>query len=603
MIHLDFSPVWQHVGYDVLTALALLIPFFMAWRLGVRRGLSSGTWLTALAVIFGLMLAGARMGAFSTAEWRALLYSGNWHSTASKTALVGAFLALFGFFLLRRLWHLPAVAADILVLIMPVAAVIARTGCLIAGCCYGTATDLPWGVAYGPAASAWQHQESCGIISPDAGASLPIHPAPAYLIAANVLIFGILWRWRNRFKPGQLAYLGLILIALGRFGTEFFRDAASNPGLTGQWIAGMKTAQWVSLLAAVVTAALWRWRSTVPQRTGAITMKAQAPQTLALWLLPMALLLWMFRLRLDSVETIAFMGMLIPAAGTVFYAAWSQQMRRQHRWVTTALLSAVLGVQLLVPVDTLSPVTDTVGLPTGAVNIFSKPGMEWQEFSGGYSFSRFQDYDATVTGSGCDKQTTVHRDRVAQAQMGALEYSRHSQTGYNHTSWSIRAANGYAKTLSGFPNERGYFYTLGGNTEFDGKWFGGKVGLTLAPIQARTLLGKNDRSHPAVLTTAMRIGLRHRYSFDVAFRERHQFSYYRFPDVSIGLINWGFNDPTGQTWLRIGVGSISSEVNLAWFGAVRFPVYDKKWYVEYGYYQNNMGHINHSLGLRYSLMK
>lgn len=127
---------------------------------------------------------------------------------------------------------------DLYALFLPLALALQRFGCLSAGCCYGTPTDSILGIRYlahGP----W------------------VHPVPAYLIVGYVATWGILFAVRKRIAaPGALAMLGLALLSIVRFGTEFFRDTNSNQILAAT-IFGLKQLQWVSLLMALVFAGIF----------------------------------------------------------------------------------------------------------------------------------------------------------------------------------------------------------------------------------------------------------------------------------------------------------------------------------------------------------
>ena len=86
-----------------------------------------------------------------------------------------------------------------------------RIGCFFAGCCYGTPTDLPWGVTF-------THPNSLARL----GVSL--HPTQLYASLQAMVMFIILVRC-GRFKraDGQIVFLYILLYALGRLITENFR--------------------------------------------------------------------------------------------------------------------------------------------------------------------------------------------------------------------------------------------------------------------------------------------------------------------------------------------------------------------------------------------
>lgn len=96
---------------------------------------------------------------------------------------------------------------------------IGRVGCQLSGDGdYGKAWDGPWAMAY-----------------PDATVptDTPVHPTPIYetLVMGTVAI--VLWRLRDRFRPGILFALYLIAAGLERFLIEFLRrNEAVALGLT-----------------------------------------------------------------------------------------------------------------------------------------------------------------------------------------------------------------------------------------------------------------------------------------------------------------------------------------------------------------------------------
>ena len=599
MFHLDFSSVQTHVGYHFLMTLALIVPFLIAWRRGQRQGFPTATWLTTLGLIFGLMLIGSRLGAFHADEWAALFYQGEWYSEAPKTAIGGIVLGLLAYQILKRWFHLPPAAADAIVLSVPVGVIIGRMGCLVAGCCYGTPAGGPWAITYGPESSAFQDQVACGTIASDALNSLPVHPVQLDLLLYNLVIFAILWAFRNKLKPGYLTYLGIALVALGRFGSEFFRDLATNRGATGIEWGGLKAAQWLTLTIGIGSHLLW-WLDTKQERVQTV-FREQPLLTLSAILFPLSLLLWVFRLRLGILETLVFIGTLSPAVVAVMIALWKKEQSALVRWPSAALLSGTLAIQLLAPIDSLRPDTllpDTL-LPVGAVKVVPPAPKSWWDVGTGYAYSRFQDYDATTTGSGCNSQTTVYNDRKIVTQSGGLEVSHHHLNGENHFASGGRIQFGNALTKEGYPDLSGRYMTMGMFTHFGGRWVGGSAGLSFLPDQTREVLTNAKRTSPFFLTGGLRVGLRPRYSFDIQFRERQQFLYYRYPDFTIGVINWGFNDPTGQTWMRFGLASITSRGDLSYFGALRVPIFQRRMALEYGFYQGVEARFSHSVGVHY----
>ena len=73
-----------------------------------------------------------------------------------------------------------------------------------------------------------------------------VHPTPVYETLAMGLVAWLLWRWRDRFRPGVLFALYLVLSGLERFLVEFVRrndadrrgphdSAGREPRADGRW--------------------------------------------------------------------------------------------------------------------------------------------------------------------------------------------------------------------------------------------------------------------------------------------------------------------------------------------------------------------------------
>jgi len=153
-------------------------------------------------------------------QWE--LYAGNftkmlnlWEGSSIVGAVVGgaigaAIYAKLAGWSWTRLGKLADVAAPGSILGMA----IGRIGCLINGDAYGTATGLPWGVTY-------THPNHVATTRP---APYIGHPAPAYEIIWDLLIFAFLMIFRKRLRPASVSYwLYLTLYSLGRFLITFVR--------------------------------------------------------------------------------------------------------------------------------------------------------------------------------------------------------------------------------------------------------------------------------------------------------------------------------------------------------------------------------------------
>jgi phosphatidylglycerol---prolipoprotein diacylglyceryl transferase len=121
---------------------------------------------------------------------------------------------------------------------------IGRVGCQVSGDGdYGENWDGPWAMAY-----------------PDGTEPIEatVHPTPIYESIAMGLVALVLWRWRERFVPGVLFAIYLVLAGLERLLVEFVRR---NEAV----LAGLTQAQ---LLSIVMLAAGVAWLAVKARRGG-----------------------------------------------------------------------------------------------------------------------------------------------------------------------------------------------------------------------------------------------------------------------------------------------------------------------------------------------
>lgn len=124
--------------------------------------------------------------------------------------------------------------ADLIALALLLGQATGRIGDIINGEHISTATSLPWGVVY-------THPDS-----PGSGLA-PQHPAVAYELLMDLLIFGVLWKLRGRIKPdGTLFLLYLVSYSIGRFFLSFLRLDSNTV------LLGLNQPQWLSFIVVAV---------------------------------------------------------------------------------------------------------------------------------------------------------------------------------------------------------------------------------------------------------------------------------------------------------------------------------------------------------------
>lgn len=140
--------------------------------------------------------------------------------------------ALFYYFKLRKLPMLEYF--DVLAVAAPIIKFFLRVACLMAGCCYGKPTDLPWGISFA---------------NPDSTAfyfmgAIPLHPTQIYSMIHAFLLFVLVnWVYVRRRFAGQTLCVLAVGWTLPRAFIEFFR-ADDDRGI---WM-GISTGQIMGVL-------------------------------------------------------------------------------------------------------------------------------------------------------------------------------------------------------------------------------------------------------------------------------------------------------------------------------------------------------------------
>lgn len=158
--------------------------------------------------------------------------------------------------LYARFYGIPLVRLfDTLAPFAPLAEATGHIGCLMAGCCFGAVSALPWAIQYPAESLPFQVQVVQGLIERSATASLAVHPLPLYnsILCLVSFAFLIAYSLKPR-KPGTVTLLFIIFHGFIRFGAQFLR------GNTADTLLGLRIPQWTSLLLALTALAVLLWQ-------------------------------------------------------------------------------------------------------------------------------------------------------------------------------------------------------------------------------------------------------------------------------------------------------------------------------------------------------
>jgi phosphatidylglycerol---prolipoprotein diacylglyceryl transferase len=271
-------------SYGVLLGLSLVVGYFVTAHVGVRmdglrEDLLGGAYVTA--AVSGL--AGARLLYVLENRERFAASEAAWFDIASGgVAAYGGFLGGLVGAAAYLGWKRASLAAfaDAAAPALALGTLLARIGCYLYGCDFGTllpASAPGWLKALGTFPR-W-HYDAIGIfgspaflhhvdvygLAGDAPASLPVHPTQLYeaLAAAALLAFAFALLGRRRFR-GQV----ILALAIGygglRFAFEYVRDDPERGHALG-----FSGAQLISLVLVPVCALLYGVRATRTRRGAA----------------------------------------------------------------------------------------------------------------------------------------------------------------------------------------------------------------------------------------------------------------------------------------------------------------------------------------------
>jgi phosphatidylglycerol:prolipoprotein diacylglycerol transferase len=253
------------LGLTILSyRVCLLLAVLVCWLVGPRwvarlEGLDPWRVFGAMVLLGLATFAGARLQ-FVITHWsdfadRPLaslqFWSGGLHAGGAIILLAVAAPLVLGWLRLPlgrfADGFLPTVGAGI---------AIARLGCFLHGCCFGTVCSWPWCLTFPRDTYIYQYHADLGLLSPGAERTLPIHPLQLYFAAAGLLITAVsLWLHPRKRYDGEVALVGLVLFATSTALLEFLRADAQPrmywgalPQLT--WVALAMSAASIAALAA-----------------------------------------------------------------------------------------------------------------------------------------------------------------------------------------------------------------------------------------------------------------------------------------------------------------------------------------------------------------
>ena len=226
-------------SYGVLLAAAYLLGLQFALMRARSRGLDGqrvmdlGIWIIISALVGAkllLLVVDFRQFTSNPRDIIGLLRSGGVFYGGLIAAVVVALVYL------RRhkmpLWTTTDVFAPGIAL----GHIVGRFGCLLAGCCFGKPTNVPWAITFTDPAAAANVGTQLGV---------PLHPTQLYEAGAEAVILAFLLAFERRGRPfpGRTFWSYMLLYGVSRFIIEFYRGDSR-----GMVFDALSTSQFVSVL-------------------------------------------------------------------------------------------------------------------------------------------------------------------------------------------------------------------------------------------------------------------------------------------------------------------------------------------------------------------
>jgi len=224
---------WVVEGYALFFILGWLVGgavFYLEVR---RRGWPLDKLLFAMAGCILGAVVGALLAGILFFDWPEVVSHLTTLELVGKSVVGGIAGGFAGVEIAKKLVRYPHSTGDAFAIAIPLGHAVGRIGCFLGGCCFGSATTLPWAVRYTNPAS----------MAPQLGVAYT--PANLYEAVGILLILGVLLYLRRRGVPsGVLGLTYLVLYPVSQLILFQWRTDYETPVIA----FGLKQAQLTSVV-------------------------------------------------------------------------------------------------------------------------------------------------------------------------------------------------------------------------------------------------------------------------------------------------------------------------------------------------------------------
>jgi phosphatidylglycerol:prolipoprotein diacylglycerol transferase len=234
-------------SYGVLLAAAYLLGLQFALMRARARGLDAqrvmdlGIWIIISALVGAkllLLIVDYKQFTNNPRDLLGLARSGGVFYGGLIAAVVVALLYL-------RRHKLPLwTTTDVFAPGIALGHIVGRLGCLLAGCCFGRQTTVPWAITF---------RDPAAMANVGTPLGVPLHPTQLYEAGAEaaILAFLLMFEKAGRPFPGRTFWTYMLLYGFSRFVIEFYRGDSR-----GMVFDTLSTSQFVSVVLVPVSFAM-----------------------------------------------------------------------------------------------------------------------------------------------------------------------------------------------------------------------------------------------------------------------------------------------------------------------------------------------------------
>jgi phosphatidylglycerol:prolipoprotein diacylglycerol transferase len=326
--------------YALFYFLAFLAGLILLVIEGQKRKFPIVPWLLVITTAFLFFMAGSQVIKFSAADWLQIFRFEKLNHVPARSVLGGILFVVPALVMAKYALRFRYSMMDAFAFVLPVGMVIQRMGCLLAGCCHGRPTSVPWGIKYNGISDAFQHHRLENLIPPNASFSLPVHPAQVYdMIGCLLILLALACLKRFIRVSGNLFLTAILLYGHVRFVTEFFRAPASGSiNMMGLTIVQVFLLLLIPILLSII---LVRERRIREHSAGAETSSPPRLQ-LVLYSTFIVFLFLLFSRWLSPLEVVTLNLVLLPTLALICWHIFKCVTVAKMRWVTGSLVAGSL---------------------------------------------------------------------------------------------------------------------------------------------------------------------------------------------------------------------------------------------------------------------